>query len=99
MERKEGNNQFFFKGKREDCEEGGEEWDILEIIIITFSPNFRIIIFDYKIGFQNLVRVQSCKDLGVTFDAKRTFTEHIRIPLVWLDDFLDSLLEQASSFV
>jgi Reverse transcriptase (RNA-dependent DNA polymerase) len=44
---------------------------------ITFTRNIAPVRFDYKIGSSTLERVESITDLGVIFDAKMSFRNHI----------------------
>lgn len=45
--------------------------------VVTFSRKSSNLIFDYSIDNLTLERVYSIKDLGVTFDSKLTFIDHI----------------------
>jgi hypothetical protein len=46
--------------------------------IVTFTRKTKPLLFDYKINGSILTRRESIRDLGVIFDSKLSFGEHIR---------------------
>jgi hypothetical protein len=46
--------------------------------IVTFTRKTKPLLFDYKVNGSILSRRESIKDLGVFFDSKLSFFEHIR---------------------
>nr|CAI5827926.1 unnamed protein product [Callosobruchus analis] len=46
--------------------------------VLSFCRKLNTIVFDYRINNVVLERCQQCKDLGVIFDCKFTFSEHIK---------------------
>lgn len=45
--------------------------------VMSFSKQLNPVVFDYKINFVSLNKTKSIKDLGVNFDTKLMFNEHI----------------------
>jgi ribonuclease P/MRP protein subunit RPP40 len=50
----------------------------LKCSIVTFTRKTKPLLFDYKINGSILTRRESIRDLGVIFDSKLFFGEHIR---------------------
>lgn len=53
------------------------EFNLSKCYVMTFGRRWHPILFDYKIGDTVISRTVIMKDLGVTFDQKLTFHEHI----------------------
>jgi hypothetical protein len=50
----------------------------LKCSIVSFTRKTKPLLFDYKINGSILTRRESIRDLGVIFDSKLSFGEHIR---------------------
>jgi hypothetical protein len=49
----------------------------LKCSLVTFTTKTKPLLFDYKINGSILTRRESIRDLGVIFDSKLSFDEHI----------------------
>jgi hypothetical protein len=61
------------------CAENDLQLNIAKCSIITFSRKKQRITYDYNIQNTILLRTSQHKDLGVTFDEKLNFNEHINL--------------------
>ncbi|CAG9121479.1 unnamed protein product [Plutella xylostella] len=59
------------------CADNKLDLNVTKCLIISFSRKRSPYEFDYRIRSQKLARVYSTRDLGVIFDSRFTFDEHI----------------------
>lgn len=59
------------------CQANNMQLNIAKCKVLSFHRNTSPIFFEYKIDDRQLERVKTMKDLGLLFDEKFTFNEHI----------------------
>ena len=59
------------------CDENNLQLNIQKCKSLTFTLKKQYIVFNYQLRSTNLCRCESIKDLGIVFDPKLSFTDHI----------------------
>nr|CAH7718732.1 unnamed protein product [Callosobruchus chinensis] len=66
--------------------------------ILSFTRKKRILLYDYRIGDTILARCESNKDLGVIYDTKLTFAQHISQKINEASRFYGFIVRNCRSF-
>jgi Reverse transcriptase (RNA-dependent DNA polymerase) len=69
--------QTFLNQINDWCLKNRLSLNVSKCTVVSFTKKYNTIIYDYNIDNNNLERHNSFKDLGVIFDSKLSFSEHI----------------------
>lgn len=81
------------------CTANGMEVNVQKCKIISFTRKRTPLLSSYRIGQNELERVNTIKDLGVTIDSKACFNEHIALTTAKAFATLGFLRRNAADFV
>lgn len=59
------------------CERNGLDLNVKKCAVISFTRSPRKIIFNYELSGTSIERVSNVKDLGIIFDEKLSFNDHV----------------------
>lgn len=80
------------------CDNNKLNLNVSKCYVCTYTRKPNPFIFDYKLRNLNLTRVHSIRDLGVIFDSKLTFKDHINSTIKKAFKSLSFMLRMSSDF-